>query len=283
MPNRILKESICTSDSIDALSWFEETVFYRLMVNCDDYGRFDGRSAIVKNRLFPLKGSVTTKSIDCAINKLVLVGLVCRYIVNGKPFLFLPTWSAHQITRAVASKYPDPREADEMHVGQDVYEQMIADENICKQMKSNEIICKQPNANVSVFVFEFDIRNRYTREGAGAHAHTHVRGDETAEEPKTKREAERAHGEYGNVMLTDREYDKLKDAYPMDYQQRIDRLDEYMEQSGKKYSSHYATIKAWAKRDETKGAPRAGGGSFDTDDFYEAAVRRSLGDEASSF
>ena len=36
MPNRIIRESICTSDSIDKLSWFEEVLFYRLIVNCDD-------------------------------------------------------------------------------------------------------------------------------------------------------------------------------------------------------------------------------------------------------
>ena len=60
MPNRIIKESICTSDSIDSLSWFEEVLFYRLIVNCDDYGRFDGRPSIIKSRLFPLKENLTT-------------------------------------------------------------------------------------------------------------------------------------------------------------------------------------------------------------------------------
>ena len=74
MPNRILKESICTSDSIDRLSWFEEVVFYRLIVNCDDYGRFDGRVALIKNKLFPLKESVTFKAVEDAINKLATVG-----------------------------------------------------------------------------------------------------------------------------------------------------------------------------------------------------------------
>ena len=43
MPNRILKESICTNEQIDGLTAFEETVFYRLIVICDDFGRFDGR------------------------------------------------------------------------------------------------------------------------------------------------------------------------------------------------------------------------------------------------
>lgn len=61
MPNRILKESICTSDTLDELTWMEEVFWYRLIVNCDDYGRFDARPAILRSRLFPLKSSVTEK------------------------------------------------------------------------------------------------------------------------------------------------------------------------------------------------------------------------------
>ena len=36
MPNRVIKESICTSEQIDALTPFEEITFYRLIVNADD-------------------------------------------------------------------------------------------------------------------------------------------------------------------------------------------------------------------------------------------------------
>ena len=45
MPNRIIKESICRSEEIDSLSWFEEVLFYRLIVTCDDFGRYDGRAS----------------------------------------------------------------------------------------------------------------------------------------------------------------------------------------------------------------------------------------------
>ena len=58
MPNRILKEGICTSDQINELTWFEEALFYRMIVNCDDFGRFDGRIQVIKNRLFPLKENI---------------------------------------------------------------------------------------------------------------------------------------------------------------------------------------------------------------------------------
>ena len=122
MPNRILKESICTSDSVDSLSWFEEVLFYRLIVNCDDYGRFDGRPAIIKNRLFPLKESLTTKVISKAVNTLVIAGLVVLYEFEGKPYLYLPTWNDHQNVRAKRSKYPSPEGC------------VIAHENICNHM-----------------------------------------------------------------------------------------------------------------------------------------------------
>lgn len=100
MPNRILKESICTSDTIDSLKgWFDEVVYYRLIVNCDDYGRFDGRPAIIKSRLFPLKGNVTDKSVDEAVRRLASAGLVILYEKDGKPYLCLPTWDRHQQVR----------------------------------------------------------------------------------------------------------------------------------------------------------------------------------------
>lgn len=110
MPNRIIKESVCTSDSIDKLSWFEEVLFYRLIVNCDDYGRFDGRPAVIKNRLFPLKENLTVKTVSAAVDKLASTGLVALYMFEGKPYLCLPTWNCHQNVRAKRSKYPDPED-----------------------------------------------------------------------------------------------------------------------------------------------------------------------------
>ena len=112
MPNRILKESICVSDDIDRLSWFEEVVFYRLLVNCDDYGRFDGRPAILKSRLFPLKENITLKSVESAIHTLASAGLVVLYEFEGTPYLYLPTWARHQNIRAKRSRYPEPPAVD---------------------------------------------------------------------------------------------------------------------------------------------------------------------------
>ena len=112
MPNRILKESICTSDSIDMLSPFEETMFYRLIVNCDDYGRMDARPKILAAKLFPLK-DIRVKQIEDALRALTSAELVRLYKVNGKPFLQMNTWDRHQRVRNSVSKYPGPEQTDD--------------------------------------------------------------------------------------------------------------------------------------------------------------------------
>lgn len=143
MPNRIIKDSIRTSDTINSLGWFEECLFYRLIVSCDDYGRFDGRTAIIKGTCFPLKDSVTVKSLDDALSKLVTAGLVSYYEVDGKPYLSLPTWEHHQNVRAHKSKYPSPEEGN-MNTSEYRCNQMQTN---CNQMQSDASENPNPNPN----------------------------------------------------------------------------------------------------------------------------------------
>ena len=112
MPNRVIKESIKRSAQIDSLTWFEEVVFYRLLVTADDYGCIDGRMALLKSDLFPLKENVTRRAIEDAISKLVSVGLLEQYTVSGMPYLSFPTWERHQRIRNKRPKYPTPSQKD---------------------------------------------------------------------------------------------------------------------------------------------------------------------------
>jgi hypothetical protein len=107
VPNRILKESICVSDTINSLSLFEEVCFYRLIVICDDYGRMDARASILKSRMFPLR-DVRKEQIDAAIRSLSLAGLVILYEVDGKPFVQLTGWAEHQRLRNAKPRFPQP-------------------------------------------------------------------------------------------------------------------------------------------------------------------------------
>lgn len=117
MPNRILKDSICTSEEIELLSDQEEVFFYRLIVVCDDFGLMDGRPAILKARCYPLK-SIDIKSIQANLAKLESIGLIRMYEVEGKPYLQLTNWAKHQQIRAKRAKFPTPNDARAINCNQ---------------------------------------------------------------------------------------------------------------------------------------------------------------------
>ena len=70
--------------------------------------------------------------------------------------------------------------------------------------------------------------------------------------PKSSKQVKHKYGEYANVLLTDAELEKLKAEYP-DWEERIERLSSYVASTGKRYKSHYATIRNWARKDHVKG------------------------------
>lgn len=69
---------------------------------------------------------------------------------------------------------------------------------------------------------------------------------ESSNEDKKKPTHKTKHGEYGKVLLTDEELQKLIDEYGQEKTQKaIKRLDEYIAETGKSYKSHYLTMKRW--------------------------------------
>lgn len=72
-------------------------------------------------------------------------------------------------------------------------------------------------------------------------------------EEKRKEEKEiKKYGEYQNVFLDDLQFEKLKADFPNDYSARIQKLDDYMQSTGKKYKDCLATIRNWARKDGYK-------------------------------
>lgn len=109
MPNRIIKESICTSDTIDKLNADEERFFYRLIVQADDFGRFDGRAPVVLAGTFPLRAhEIAIDQVEAWLQRLADVDLIRFYHVDGRRYLYFTTWDKHQQKRAKYSKFPDP-------------------------------------------------------------------------------------------------------------------------------------------------------------------------------
>jgi hypothetical protein len=106
MPNRTVREGFLDSPKVDLLDWFAECVYHRMLLAADHAGRLDGRSSVLKARLFPLKASLRESDVQRAVNQILKAGLAVSWIApNGQPVLQLTNW--HRDSRATTSRYPD--------------------------------------------------------------------------------------------------------------------------------------------------------------------------------
>ena len=215
MPNRIIKESITTSEKLASLSDFEFRLWIGLITQADDAGRGDARPAVIKGRVFPFRERLTVKDIGSSLRALADKGCVTLYEIGGRPYFYFPNWSKHQRIRDCKPKYPEPTD--------DSLRQVAADCGEARQ--SAAIIQSNPIQSESESESEY-------------------KGDSAR--------AKHKYGEYKNVLLTDDELEKLKAEYA-DYLDRIERLSSYIASTGKAYKSHYATIRNWARADAEKG------------------------------
>lgn len=60
------------------------------------------------------------------------------------------------------------------------------------------------------------------------------------------------YGEYKNVLLSDEQLEKLKNEFPSDWDQRIEKISTYCESTGKTYKNYLATIRNWSKKDHSR-------------------------------
>jgi hypothetical protein len=215
MPNRIIKESICTSDNLNNLTADEEVFFYRLTVNCDDYGRLDARPQILRAKCFPLKiDKIKEKDVEKWIVSLVRENLIILYQVDGREYLQLVTWTDHQQVRAKKSKFPAPDEEGS---------QLITFDNNCNQVTTDAPV--------------IDIRETIND------------NRESLNDIRTAKAVKKSQSKInyaGHVKLTDEEHQKLIDQHgEEDTAKMIEVLNNYKAASGKTYKSDYHAILNW--------------------------------------
>lgn len=139
------------------------------------------------------------------------------------------------------------------------------DDEVIRRAKYSE--SRQRNAKK-----RYENKNTYA-DASAMHIETETK-TKTETKTETVNEAENSikknkYGELENVELTEKQYEQLKEKFPKSYKKCIDDLSYYIASKGDKYKSHYAVILSWnrGKSDDMS--------SFDTDEFFEAAVKRS--------
>lgn len=106
----MLKETICTSEKLNRLTDFEFRLWTGLLTLADDYGCGDGRAAIVRNFVFPLRDGISTARVEKALLRLAEEDCIRFYEAEGRRYFWFPNWLEHQRLRSHKPKYPQPPE-----------------------------------------------------------------------------------------------------------------------------------------------------------------------------
>ena len=111
MPNRIIRDSIRTSESLSRLTDAEARHFFLLITYADDHGRLDARPSVIRAMCYSLMlSTVSEEEVERRTQRLADpdVDILRLYAVDGKPYGEFRQWSKYQRVRAKESKFPGP-------------------------------------------------------------------------------------------------------------------------------------------------------------------------------
>jgi hypothetical protein len=108
MPNRIIKDSIRTSKSINTMTDFQFRLWTYLLTYVDDYGRGSADPELLKGFVFPRRKGVTEATIEKSLQDLANIGSILLYDVDGESYFCFPNWADHQRIQTKKSRFPSP-------------------------------------------------------------------------------------------------------------------------------------------------------------------------------
>jgi len=113
MPNRDIKESCRTSETLAKLTHGAERFCWRLTTYADDWGRFPASAPVLRAHCFALMlDTVSEADVAGWLGELQRCDMVRIYAdSDGKMYGEFITWRKHQRVRAKFSKYPAPTPA----------------------------------------------------------------------------------------------------------------------------------------------------------------------------
>lgn len=166
----------------------------------------------------------------------------------------------------VTKKMPNETESGRIEYAYDIFE---------KAQTEKQLVEKQGVENLGVENLGVEnVRQLSTKESSTDKSNT-------KESNTKKKEPRHKYGEYQNVLLSDTDLEKLKNEFPTEWEERIERLSAYMASTGKGYKNHLATIRNWARRDRdanrgtvSRETSSGFGKKVDADYYYQ-----STGDE----
>ena len=210
---RMFAKTIIDSDAFLDMPQSTQLLYFHLSMRADDDGFINNPKSIMRN----------TK---CNEDDLKLLALKKFLIPFESGVVVIKHWKIHNYI--AKDRYKETKYKEEKAT-------LFLDEN---NAYTN---CIQP-------VYELDTQVRLGKDRIGKESIGEDNISDSGEPEPPKKPSKHKYGEYKNVLLTDEELQKLKTEYS-DYEERIEKLSAYVESTGKRYKSHYATIRMWARKD----------------------------------
>jgi hypothetical protein len=112
MPQRFLRPGITNSDRWNKCSFEAQSLFIRLLTLVDDWGRFDGRIAILHSHCFALRSDIDAQRTAALRSEMQTNELIEVYQVEGKEYVQILQWKervrANSRGEPTPSRWPDP-------------------------------------------------------------------------------------------------------------------------------------------------------------------------------
>lgn len=257
MPNRIIKDTIRTSKSVNALTDFQFRVWLYLITYVDDYGCGSADAELLKGFVFPRRKGITESQIQKAIDDLASMGIIHLYYVDGESYLCFPNWDKHQRIQAKKRKFPEPPK--EL---QEAWKTEANSESRCVTVSHGESpLESNPNPNPNTN--PIDATHLAQSDSVTVIALPLNDGTEKA--------------------VTQGEIDKWSELYPaVDIMAELRKMVGWLDANPKKRKTRRGIgqfINGWLSREQDKGhikptSKATNGQSFNTEEFFDKAVAR---------
>ncbi|MCM6867223.1 replisome organizer [Enterococcus faecium] len=227
---RMFAKTIIDSDAFLDMPLSTQALYFHLSMRADDDGFINNPKKI-------------QRMVGCGDDDLKLLMAKRFILVFESGVIVIKHWKIHNYIRN--DRYKPTLYQDE--------KALLADKDnkaytFAEELPKHDEKLGIPDDNQTVHQMDTQVRLGKVRLGKDS---KEIKDITPSKKSKTK-PIRHKYGEYKNVLLSDEQMEKLKTEFPNDYQERIERLSEYCESSGKTYKNYLATIRSWARKEKSE-------------------------------
>ncbi|HAQ3380405.1 TPA: replisome organizer [Enterococcus faecium] len=227
---RMFAKTIIDSDAFLDMPLSTQALYFHLSMRADDDGFINNPKKI-------------QRMVGCGDDDLKLLMAKRFILVFESGVIVIKHWKIHNYIRN--DRYKPTLYQDE--------KALLADKDnkaytFAEELSKHDEKLGIPDDNQAVYQMDTQVRLGKDRLGKDS---KEIK-DLTPSKKSKAKPVRHKYGEYKNVLLSDEQMEKLKTEFPNDYQERIERLSEYCESSGKTYKNYLATIRSWARKEKSE-------------------------------